>query len=222
MILLALLACTPDPSEKLAPQLPAAAAKTTLGTLRELGGWTMVAEVRRTETGGASHSSVERFEIKWKDDDHWTWVHTRDGQVRTEVHVWKAVAWVRSPGTGRLDRKGDAEGWRVQLASVWDPWRWGLEGLAEQLDLTAGPVELTDGRRAVHYTVASRPAERGAWRVSSAHGDVWIDEATALRTKGALTVEAVGGAATRTVELNFSIDGIGLDPDISAPARDTR
>lgn len=217
MILLVLLACGGDASTPVAPALPVAASKTTFGTLRELGSWQLVAEARRSTNGATP--SVERYEVKWKDDDTWSWVLSRDGVVRTDVLVWRSIAWARD-ARGERERKGDAEGWRVQLASVWDPWAWAFESLADQLELTAGPVELLDGRRAVRYAVSSRPPSgKKGWQVSAARGDVWIDEATAVRLRGDVTVEAANGA-TRTVQLVFSLDGIGLDPDISAPRRD--
>jgi hypothetical protein len=46
---------------------------------------------------------------------------------------------------------------------------------------------------------------------------VWIDEETAVRLQGKLTVEAASGGRTQRVDLLFSVSGIGVEPGVSPP-----
>jgi hypothetical protein len=218
-----LLACSGAP-EAVSVPLPVAADRATFATVAGLGSYRLQATVRRS-TGGEGASpvvSTELVELRWKDADQWSYVQRRDDRVRSEVLVFGGIAW-RGDGDGPLERKGDAEPYRVQLAGTWDPWAWAMEGLASGLELVPAGSELVDGRRALRHTVAALPPpekpKRG-WTVTAAEGDVWIDEATAVRLVGNVRVEATSGARTQEVTLAFSIEGVGLDPDVSPPPGD--
>ena len=54
---------------------------------------------------------------------------------------------------------------------------------------------------------------------TAADGQVWFDEASAVRLKGNVHVSAVSGARTLEVRLDFALEGLGVDPGISPPAR---
>lgn len=213
-----------------APPLIVAAEEATFGTLAGLGPFRMSASVRRTTGVGpgsplasdATEESLEVVELRWRDADHWSYLQRRDGRVRSEVVVWDAVAWA-GDGDGSPERKGDAEPYRVQLATTWDPWEWGLEGLTPGITLAQQGVELLDGRRTLRHLLAPAPPPdkpRRGWTVTAVEGEVWIDEATAVRLRGRVLASATSGTRTRTIDLVFSVDDLGLDPGISAPARD--
>lgn len=220
MTLLALLACgSPERSTDEPIALTAAAEKTTFSGVAALGSFHLSASVRRTDTveGRPPAESGETMEIRWQDADHWSQVAARDGRVHTDVRVWDGVAWV--VGKTGLEKKGDPERYRIQLATVWDPWTWGLERAAEDIKSVMGPVELLDGRRAVRYTLALADLKKGhrSWTPTAVSGDVWIDEATAVRMRGQVRVEATGDKRTRTTELLFTIGSIGADPAVVRP-----
>lgn len=228
------------------PPLPVAAEEATFASVAALGSFHLQAAVNRTITAGTTvQPSEETVEIRWRDQDHWSYRHGRDGRIRSEVVVWEGVAW-SSAGGDPLERKGDAEPYRVQLASVWDPWAWGLESLAAAVAYDEGALELTDGRRLLRHTLSLAPpppepakpgrkhakaeaAEgeappaataakpRRGWTATAVQGDVWIDEATAVRLQGKVTVDAASGGRTQRVELLFSVNGIGVDPGVSPP-----
>lgn len=225
MIVLALLVGCDGGGEAAPAQVMAAATEeTTFATATGLGSFHLKASVKRTESAasGTPQSSQETLEIRWQDTDHWSYTLGRDGRVRTEVVVWDSVAWARN-GNVALERKPDAEPYRVQLATVWDPWEWGLESLASHVVYDAGELELVEGRRVHHHRLALAPPPpkpRRGWSPSAVAGDVWIDEATALRLKGRVVVDAVAAGRTRQVELLFSIADIGLNPGVSPPAGD--
>ncbi|MDP2314156.1 MAG: hypothetical protein Q8P41_14735 [Pseudomonadota bacterium] len=221
--LLAVLGCA-GPVEDAPPPLPLAAEQATFATLTGLGSYRMQASVRRATGGEGTVEMVgtETVELRWKDADHWSYVQRRDDRVRTEVVVWDAVAWANG-GQGPLVRKGDAEPYRVQLAATWDPWERALESLAASIRLEPVGADLVDGRRAQRHTLVVVPPpekRRRGWTVTAVEGDVWIDEATAVRLQGNVRVEASSGARTRQVALSFAIDGVGLDPEVSAPRGD--
>ncbi len=223
MIALLLVAACGGGAGDATPLLPEAAEKATFATIASLGSYQLQASVTRTITaGGAPQTTQETVEVKWRDADHWSYRLGRDGRTRTEVVVWDAVAW-SGGGEGPPVRKGDAEPYRVQLASVWDPWQWGLESLADSLAYQPGDAELVDGRRARHHNLALVPDDgkpnRG-WTPTAVSGDVWIDEETAVRLKGKVLVDAVSGARTQRLELLFAVGSIGVDPGVSPPAGD--
>jgi hypothetical protein len=221
--LLGVLACVGSAEEEALPP-PVAAEKATFATVSGLGSYRLQAEVRRSMGGEGTppRVSTESFELRWRDADHWSYVQRRDERVRSEVVVWDAVAWTNG-GDGPLVQKGDAEPFRVQLAGTWDPWSWALEGLAHGVHLEPDTIEIVEGRRALRHTVSPVPPPeklRRGWTVTAADGEVWIDEASAVRLKGRVKVEAVSGAQKQDVELTFGMGGVGLDPEVSPPQGD--
>lgn len=221
--LFAVVACSGSAGDAALP-LPAAAEKATFATVSGLGSYRLQADVTRSigAEGMAPLVSTESVELRWRDADRWSYVQRRDDRVRSEVVVWDAVAWANG-GDGPLVEKGDAEPFRVQLAGTWDPWSWALEGLAAGIRLEPDAVEIVEGRRALRHTVAALPPPekpRRGWTVTAAEGEVWIDEATAVRLKGRVKVDAISGAQKQQVTLSFGIAGVGVDPEVSAPPGD--
>lgn len=217
----ALLGCGDGPGRPEAPEatLEQAAGTVTLGTIRDLGPCVVRSSVRREVAGkGPARVSEETSELRWQDQDHWSWVSARDGRTVAETIVWDGVAW--SAHAGRpLERKGDAEPFRVQLGQVWDPWT-ALEGLAEQVALVPGDVEDLAGRRTVRHAVQPRALPEKAhrtWVVDAAEGAVWIDEATAVRVQGDVRVSAASRTERKRVDLAFTVDAIGGDPAVRRP-----
>lgn len=220
---LALVGCGGSP-EDAPPPLPVAAEQATFATVTGLGPYRLRADVRRSmgSEGAVAQVTTEAIDLRWRDLDHWSYVQRRDDRVRSEIVVWDAVAWANG-GNGPLVRKGDAEPYRVQLGSTWDPWSWALEGLAAGIRFEPAEVELVSGRRALRHTLAAAPPSerpRRGWTVTAVEGEVWIDEATAVRLKGTVTVDAVSGPRTQEVTLAFAMEGVGEEPEITAPTGD--
>ena len=221
IVLLVLLACGSTDGTPAAPTLtlPQAAKQTTFAGVTALGSFHLQASLRKTDTveGRPAKESAETMEIRWKDADHWSYVSARDGRVVSDVRVWDGVAWTIRAGV--TEKKGDPEPFRIQVATVWDPWSWGLERLAEDVKSVAGPVELLDGRRAVRYTLALEDQKKGhrTWTPTAVSGDLWIDEATAVRMRGQVRVDATNDKRTTTRELLFTLGAIGADPEVVRP-----
>lgn len=226
-MLLLLLACD-DPTEAdNAAALTAASEQVTFGTVGALGPHRLEASVVRAVTAardggpaGETRTTRESLVLAWKDADHWSFSSSRDGRVRNRVVVYDAVAW-SAQNDAPLERKGDAELFRVELAQSWDPWQLALDGVRDQIGLTPGAPEVVEGRRVVRHEVAPVPLAPGArrtWTVSSASGVVWIDEATAVRLLGEVRVSASARHETSETALTFALSSIGVDPGIAAPA----
>jgi hypothetical protein len=213
-----------------APLTLAEGADTTIfASQSALGPHVMNATVRRTvRVDGAPESVTEEsVSLRWKDQDHWALERSRDGRPSDAVTVWDGVAWTEGV------RRPDAEPYRVMLAHTWDPWRLAFEQFEAGLQLEEDDVDVRSGRKAHRHEVSVRPAPEppadgkgkrrartprpSAFEVRSAAGEVWIDQATAVRLAADVRVEAVSGAQTHLVELRFSVDGIGGDPGVTAP-----
>lgn len=217
-----LLACGESAPPEPEATLEQAAEKVTLGTIRDLGPCVVRASVRREATGkGPPRVNEETSELRWQDQDHWSWLQARDGRAVAETIVWDGVAWSGTAGRPP-SRRGDAEPYRVQLAQIWDPWT-ALDSLAEQVALVPGEVEELAGRRTLRHAVQARPLPekvRRTWVVEAAEGAVWIDEATAVRVQGKVRVSAASKAERQVLDLAFTVDGIGGDPEVRRPPDD--
>ncbi|MFN7144366.1 MAG: hypothetical protein ACK4YP_11360, partial [Myxococcota bacterium] len=154
MILGLLLACSGGGTDEAPATMPVAAEQATFATVASLGSYHLQAVVKRVVRSGTAEpqTTTETVDLRWQDPDHWSYTLGRDGRVRSEVVVWDGVAW-SGDGDAAPVQRPDAEPYRVQVASVWDPWEWGLEGLAATVTQDPAGVELVEGRRAHHHTL---------------------------------------------------------------------
>lgn len=233
---LSLLACAGDPGAEAGPTLAEGAASTIFASQSTLGPHVMRVSVRRSvraESTPGEQISEETLLLRWQDTDHWRLERARDGRPVEGVTIWDNVAW--HDGADGPVRKPDAEPARVLLAQTWDPWRLAFEQVDASLVLTDVGVETTQGRKAHRHSVTARaPVEadaaaagadpprpaartraprprRGAFEVTAASGDVWIDEATAVRLAADVRVDARAGAQQHTTVLHFALEQIGGD-----------
>lgn len=215
-----LLACDRDPAAE--DPLVQASKEVTFGTVKTLGPHRMQASITTTttpKTGGAPTVSQESISLAWQDDDTWRYAATRDGKLRNEVVIWEGQAW-RNLGA-RWERSPDAELWRVQLGSVWDPWATALQGLQDDVRLVPGDIEEVEGRRAVVHRVELVPAPEGPrrrpWTTTAAEGTVWVDEQSALRLVGDVRVVAESTGKSMEITLKFATSGIGMSARVEPP-----
>ncbi len=225
MSLLILLACADPPitADDVAPLAPASK-KVTFATVEELGSHRLDATIDRTNLVPDQDpvTTKEVIAVRWQDPDHWQARRSRDGAPIDQIVVWDHTAW-EAVGKGPLVKRGDAEPYRVQLASTWDPWKAALESAAERLTLTATVLEDVDGRRAWRHAVSFLPLGENVhanWRVTAADGEVWIDERTAVRLVGKVNVASQGKDRSREVLLQFAVSRIGQDVGVVDPTAD--
>ncbi len=242
LLLAAVLACstTGDAPASGEPRTMAAGAdQVTFGSLASLGPLVLDATLRRTiqlEGGPAAQPEVESTVLRWGDPDAWSSTRARDGRVVRSVLVREGVAWLGddAPRT----RQPDAEPFRVQLAQTWDPWEAALSVVRGQLRLVdEEDGSVREGRKVWRHSVqlvpppaaeeasdkrARRRASAPIWTVTSASGDVWLDEVTAVRVAVKVHVEArrttgSGPPQTLTLDLESSVHDLGKPPVLDTP-----
>jgi hypothetical protein len=202
------------------PPLVRASDDVTFQTTEDLGPHRRHAAIVRTTTSADGHivKTEEATDLQWKDRDNWRMLATRDGTVRSEILVWDGAAWLRSGG--QLRQRGDAEPYRVELMSTWDPWPMALESLADAVRLVPEGLEEVEGRRAWRHRAEIVPPVEGrrrVWEPTLVEGTVWIDERSALKLVGDVHVSATSKGRTQDVLLRFATSGIGMDPHVPPP-----
>lgn len=216
------LSCA-EPSVEVPPvTLDVAAERTTFATSEALGAYVLEARVVTTHEpdGGATTTTEELTRLRWQDDDHWQYVRERAGETLSETRVWDGEVW-KAGRDGALRKGGDSEVARVELGQQADPWERTLGPLASRILLTEAGEEIVETRRAHRYQLSLKPAAptgRKTTEVVGVEGQVWIDEATAVRLAGEVTLSTRGKHALTTRALRFSMSAIGGQAGVAAPA----
>ena len=201
---------------------PAAAAKTTFASSEALGAHVMQSRSETTiEREGVAAATVkETMVLRWQDDDHWQLVREREGARLSEVRVWEGHAW-QADGRGPFRDRGDAEPLRAELSVHADPWQDVLASNADRVGYVDSGEEDIEGRKVWRYELQLLPGAPGAGKsrdVLGVEGQVWIDQATAVRLAGDLTVRARSRDQIRSTHLQFSMSRIGGDAQVEPPA----
>lgn len=221
-LLLVLLTGCGD-ARKQTDELAAGSLKTTVGTLEQLGPHQMRSSQRRTESrpGAADKVTDELTELTWQDWDHFRLLRRMDGVLVQETVVADGVGWLRQGE--RWLRQEDAEPLRVQLRTSWNTWDMALGGHLEHLQFVHDGRDIIGGRPAQRYRVESLPPEQApkprgfGFRPTGVQGQVWLDEATALRLKAEVTATAQVGGATRTTRYELLLSSFGEVEPIRTP-----
>lgn len=201
--------------------LPAAAGETTFASAEALGAYVLEARIMTTHTpdGGQPDVSEELTRLRWQDADHWQFVRERADTLLSETRVWDGQLW-----TATRDRElrlgHDAEVARVGLGQQSDPWARTLGPTAAQIAYIDLGIENVENRTTHQYRLELAPSAPGARKrqeVVSVEGRVWIDEETAVRMAGDITVstQKKGGLTTR--HLRFSMSRVGGDAGVHPP-----
>ena len=215
-----LLACSEPPA---APEERVAAAdRAILASAAELGSYQSTASVLRTWTGkeGATRSLKEDFELRWEDPDRWSLILSRDGRQTQRAVVFGGVPYL-SIGDRPLERRGDAEPLRVQLAAAWNPWEQAIQPFADQLGYVEAREDLWEGRAVRVFTLSAKappPKSRPSWVIREVQGEVWLDEATSVRLKADLKIGAQGKKEALEMVFSLQVTGIGSPTSLTDPA----
>lgn len=224
MVLFLLLACS---GGEPAVSPPAAAQKTTFTTLRDLGSFRLGSSLERSVRYGESAPEVTltASELAWQDPDHFAYTRLRDQRVESRLVVYDGVGWL-STGTGPWSRRGDPEPLRAQVARGWDPWTEAVGGFEDDFVFTDVGRDEVDGRRARRFelslapppaTAGKAPRRRSGWVTTAVGGEVWVDEATALRLQARVQVEAEMRGQAQSITLLMSVTSVGGDVGVTPP-----
>lgn len=222
LVLLLTLSCADATPDQPPVTLDVAAERTTFATSEALGAYVLEARVATTHApdGAAATTTEELTRLRWQDDDHWQYVRERSGETLSETRVWDGEVWKAGRG-GVLAKGGDTEVARVELGQQADPWNRTLGPLASRIQLTDAGEEIVETRRVRRYQLSLKPAAptgRKTTEVVGVEGQVWIDEATAVRLAGEVTLSTRGKRALTTRTLRFSMSAIGGQAGVPAPA----
>lgn len=221
LLLLCSFACRNDAPEAVpAEAFPAAASRTTFASAEALGAYVLEAHVETTEERPGDTSTVqETSRLRWQDADHWQWERERGGERLTEARVWDGEAWVATD-RGRFEKRPDAEPLFADLRQQADPWAAALGTNADRVSYTEAGEEDIEGRKVWRYTLGLTPGPPGGRRsrdVVAIDGQLWIDQATAVRLAGDVTLKARFRDTVRTTHLRFAMTGLGGDPAVAPP-----
>lgn len=215
------LSCRDAPPAEAPVTLPVAADRTTFASSEALGAYVLEARLVTTHEpdDGAPTTIEELTRLRWRDSDHWRYVRERGGERLSDTHVWEGQVW-KAGRSGELRRTGDSEVARMELGQQADPWERTLGPLAARLSLTEVGEEIIETRRVHRYQLSLAPAPertRKGIDVLSVEGQVWIDEETAVRLAGELTLRTRDHRAQTTRQLRFSMSGLGGDAGLAPP-----
>lgn len=217
MNLLLLLACSAEPAPVVEDvALPIVAQRTTFATMMSLGSFRL--DSRTTTTTGTGQKQEESYSLRWRDASAWQVIRGRDGQRFDELRVWDNQAW-RASEDGALVSRGDGEPFRSALAANWDPWHDAVGTWSDYIGFREVGTEQVEGRVAIVYTLEpiARTAGRKSAQFIGVEGKVWIDQATAARIVGDVTLQTKQHQQERTVALRFSVTEIGGDAGVEPP-----
>ncbi len=161
----------------------------------------------------------ELTRLRWQDAEHWQFVRERAGDLLSESRVWDGQLWTATRDR-ELRRGRDAEVARVGLAQQADPWERTLGPTAANVAYIDLGTEIVENRTTHHYRLdlVPTPAKvRKGQEVVGVEGQVWIDEETAVRMAGDVTVTTrkKGGLTMR--HLRFSMSRVGGDAGVEPP-----
>jgi len=228
------VACTPEGPP--AADLADASVEVQFESVDRLGPHRYLASIKhRTvrDDGGVSRTD-EAVEIRWQDWDTFEYRRVVDAELQSAVVTVDGKPWtLRS--RGRWEAREDAEPYRLDLRQSWNAWDQALEPFGDRVQLEEAGQELFEGRPVRRYRVSLAPeAERTASTKKgkrrrkvhvprhddgpvSLSGVVWVDEGTAVRLQAEVTGELTQRGRQRTIDLQLTRSGIGLDQGVSPP-----
>ncbi len=227
LLLPLLLACNESGPVAQPPEVfPEAADRTTFASAEALGAYVMEAHSEVTTTRGEGPPGVvsEVTRLRWQSEDQWQWLKVRDGLPVAEVRVWEGVAWRRS-GEGEFRRQADVASARADLTLSGDPWSGALGTAAARVEYREAVEEDIEGRKVWRYRLALRANDtpgRKTRDVTRVEGQVWIDQETAVRLAGELTVETTFRSQRKSTQLRFAVTNLGGKAGVEPPPSEVR
>lgn len=175
--------------------------------------------VRESSLGG--HTTTEKVAMEWADWDNFQLQRFRNDKLRAESRILRGEAFARS-GKGRFRRSKDAELYRIEIRHSASFWGRALEPFRGRVLAEHTESGIIDGRPAQRYKLSladGAPPRRGSHPVSL-EGEMWIDEATAIRLSGKLKGHFLkNGVDGQDVLMSLTLkrDAIGIVPIIERP-----
>ncbi len=171
--------------EDQSPTLPQVSDQLTFDSVTRLGAHRLEATcIRRFEAPDGTYTEVQHdTEILWQGWDDFRLRRTVDASLVTDVVVVDGTTWALSSGD-RYGKQRDTEPYRMELRRSWNVWHDALEPFLDNVLLSEAGKGIIEGRRARRYRVSLLPQDAGEARqprLVSLDGDLWLDEASAVR-----------------------------------------
>jgi hypothetical protein len=227
LLLPILLACSGgDPAVAPPEVYPEAAAQTTFASAEALGSYVLEAhlDVTTTRESGTPTVISELTRLSWQSSDRWQWLEMRDGKRVSEVRVWEGAAW-RCGGSGVFRKLISDASASADLTTSGDPWSRALGTAADRVGYRDAGEEDIEGRKVWHYRLGLLPSGtpgRKVRDVSRVEGQVWIDQQTAVRLAGDLTVDTTFRSQQKSAHLRFAMSRLGGDAGVEPPPSEAR
>jgi len=209
-----------NPSDQKDPLLQSSESA-TFDTVTRLGSHHFEAELVR-ESIFNGQETIEKVVVDWGDWDNFQLQRYRNDRLRAETRVVHATAYAKS-GKGRFRQASDAELYRVEMRHSASFWGRALEAFRGLVHAEKKEGAMIDGRPARRYELSLRGEENAPSRGHKAIeliGEMWIDEATAIRLSGQLNGRYLkNGHQDKEVRISLKLkrSEIGIQPLIEKP-----
>ncbi len=220
--ILLLASCGGD--EKAPPTLDVVASEITFKSVERLGPHHLLATIEQEDdwTNGGREAHDETMELAW---NNWDSFHLRRvvrGSTMGETIMSEGSAFSRNRNT-RWKAEMDSEPARLRVQRNWNVWDTAMEVFDGRILLTETESSIVDGRAVQGFKVSLAPLPPGT-RIRSGNltpvsieGEVWLDEATAVRLSADVTAKAEQDGLTRTVVLHLRRSAVGEEHTIVRP-----
>lgn len=219
-LVLSVLACSNPRSKSQTDDLLLASESATFENVTRLGPHRFESTLRR-ESSFENHTTVEKVSMEWADWDNFQLQRYRNDRLRAENRVLRGKAFARS-GKGRFRAAKDAELYRVEMRHSASFWGRALAPFRGRVHAEKAESGTIDGRPAQRYKLSlvdGEPPARGAHPLSL-QGEMWLDEATAVRLSGHIAGRYLkNGVENQDVLISVKLkrDAIGIVPVIKRP-----
>ena len=213
---LVLLGCTSSTDSTLesgSQTLMEASQQVVFASTEQLGPHRLRSVLNQTEYHGEDirNQHKEVLLIDWMDWDHWQATQLVDDEVVSEILIMDGACLERV-GPKYVERP-DGEPYRVQLRSMWNQWDSVVRSFEPNTTWTYQSTMTIDGRKVQQYSAAHvAPSKSSATLFPKRfEGNVWVDEATAVRLLADVTGEWINGPYKKVVTLKIERSEIASD-----------
>lgn len=220
VLALSILGCGNTRSKPQTDDLLEASESATFENVTRLGPHRFESTLQR-ESSFDNQTTIEKVSMEWADWDNFQLQRYRNDRLRAENRVLRGKAFARS-GKGRFRAARDAELYRVEMRHSASFWGRALEPFRGRVHAEKAESGTIDGRPAQRYTLSlvdGPPPARGAHPLSLT-GEMWLDEATAVRLFGRLEGHYLKNGIENQdvlIALHLKRDAIGIVPVIERP-----
>jgi hypothetical protein len=207
------------------PALDVVADQITFKSVEALGPHHLLATIEQQSvwTDGNTESHEETVELAWNDWDSFHLRRVVRGSAVGETIMDQGRSYHRGQGPHWV-QEFDSEPARLRVRTSWSVWSTAMEVFSARIDLVEMEQSIVDGRSARRYQVSLAPRPQGqrirhgGMKPISITGEVWIDQATAVRLAADVTAKVDLKGMRRTIQLHLRRSHVGEQQTIEPPS----